>query len=332
MIVKHEYITTDSDGKETQHVDDITQLISRIEWSGSRLQAARRLAFDVVQDYRDPNLPNHPLDNGDTVYGYDEDGTLRFHGHIFHLERDVQASKVSVTAYDNLFILNKSKTTRKFTDMTPESITESVCNELGIETGKILATGTPVSFIAVRKSGYQIILMAYTEAAKQTKKKYALLMNGSKLDVVEKGTLIEDYEANGYTNVLNERFAESIENMVNQVVITDAEGNATGYQSEDDQIKKYGLIQDVYKTNPKANAQQEIESLLKGPDRTGTLDMLGDYRVVAPYSIAVQEQYFKGQFWIKSDSHIFENGMHTMKLELEFENIMTKEEAGANGG
>ena len=56
-------------------------------------------------------------------------------------------------------------------------------------------------------------------------------MNGSKLDVVEKGTLIEDYEANGYTNVLNERFAESIENMVNQVVITDAEGNATGYQS-----------------------------------------------------------------------------------------------------
>ena len=174
--------------------------------------------------------------------------------------------------------------------------------------------------------------MAYTEAAKQTKKKYALLMNGSKLDVVEKGTLIEDFEANGYTNVLNERFAESIENMVNQVVITDAEGNATGYQSKDDQIKKYGLIQDVYKTNPKANAQQEIESLLKGPDRTGTLDMLGDYRVVAPYSIAVQEQYFKGQFWIKSDSHIFENGMHTMKLELEFENIMTKEEAGANGG
>ena len=59
MIVKHEYITTDSDGKKTQHVDDITQLISRIEWSGSRLQAARRLAFDVVQDYRDPNLPNH---------------------------------------------------------------------------------------------------------------------------------------------------------------------------------------------------------------------------------------------------------------------------------
>ena len=30
MIVKHEYITTDSDGKKTQHVDDITQLISRI--------------------------------------------------------------------------------------------------------------------------------------------------------------------------------------------------------------------------------------------------------------------------------------------------------------
>lgn len=328
MIIRHEYKSKDENGNETSHNDDITRLIESCDWSGSRLQAARKLVFSMVQDFRDPNLPNHFIDNGDTIYGYDEEGNLRFQGNVFRIERDVQDSKVTITAFDNLFILNKSKTTRKFTDVPPEDITASVCSELGVKTGNILATGTAVSFIAVRKSGYQIILMAYTEASKQTKKKYALLMEGDKLDVVEKGTLIEDYEINGYTNSLNERYTETIENMVNQVMITDAQGNVTGYQSKDDQIQKYGMIQDVYKTNPKANVQQEVESMLKGPERTGILDVLGDYRVTAPYSVAVQDQYFKGQFWIKSDSHHFEDGVHTMKLELEFENIMTEEKTG----
>ena len=31
------------------------------------------------------------------------------------------------------------------------------------------------------------------------------------------------------------------------------------------------------------------------------------------------------RIWIKSDTHKFENGQHTMKLEIEFENLMTKE-------
>lgn len=305
--------------------EDVTRLVNRIEWSGSRLQAARCLTFDMVQDGRDTNLPNHPIDNGETVYGYDEENNLVFQGNVFRVEKDVQASKVSIRAYDNLYILSKSKTTRKFDEMKAEDITKAVCAELGIKTGEIIATGVPVSFIANRKSGYQIILMAYTEAAKKTKKKYAPIMNGDKLDVIEKGTLIKDYEANGYNNVLNGRYSESIEEMVNKVMVTDQNGNVTGYQSKDDEIKKYSMIQDVYKSSPNANAQQEVEALFKGPDRAGVVECLGDYRVKAPYSIQVQEQLFKGQFWIKSDTHTFEGGIHTMKLELEFENLMTEE-------
>lgn len=311
--------------------EDITRLVKRIEWSGSRLQAARSLSFEMVQDQRDTNLPNHPIDNGETVYGYDEEKNLVFQGNVFRVEKDVQASKVSIRAFDNLYILSKSKTTRKFVDMRAEDIARSICSEMGIKPGNIIATGEPLSFIATRKSGYQIILIAYTEAAKKTKKKYAMVMDGDKLDVIEKGTLIKDYEANGYNNVLNGKYSESIEDMVNKVMVTDQNGNVTGYQSKDDQIKKYSMIQDVYKSSPKANAQQEIEALFKGPDRAGVIECLGDYRVKAPYSIQVQEQLFKGQFWIKSDSHIFEGGMHTMKLELEFENLMTKEEGGSDG-
>lgn len=321
MIIKHR-------GK------DITQLVHKVTWSGSRTAVARKLVFQYVQDVRDPNLPVYPIDNGETVHGYDEDGNEVFIGNVYDIEKDVKSSLVTVTAFDHLFILAKSRTTKKFVNMTPEDITTAVCKELGVAVGELAQTRTPVSFIATRKTGYQIIMMAYTEAAKKLNKdkeekdkvRYHPVMNGSKLDIITKGTLIEGYEANGLTNLLDSRYKESIEQMVNQILITDEQGNQTGYYKDDDLIKKYSMIQDVYKSDPKKDTQAEVKALIKKPERSAALDCLGDYRVKAPYSIKVKELLLQpGQFWIKSDVHTFENGTHMMKLELEFENIANEE-------
>ena len=43
------------------------------------------------------------------------------------------------------------------------------------------------------------------------------------------------------------------------------------------------------------------------------------------YSITVKDSLFKGQFWVKADTHTFVDGKHEMKLELEFENLMNEE-------
>ena len=40
----------------------------------------------------------------------------------------------------------------------------------------------------------------------------------------------------------------------------------------------------------------------------------------------MRDSLFKGQFWVKADTHTFVDGKHEMKLELEFENIMNEEE------
>ncbi len=60
---------------------------------------------------------------------------------------------------------------------------------------------------------------------------------------------------------------------------------------------------------------------------TGVIDCLGDYDALSSYSVEIKDviTQLSGQFWIKSDTHKFENGQHTMKLEIEFENLMTKE-------
>ena len=55
--------------------------------------------------------------------------------------------------------------------------------------------------------------------------------------------------------------------------------------------------------------QVKNESSLKGT---------GNIQCIAGYCITVQEEQLKGKFFIKSDTHDFENGKHTMSLTLEY--------------
>ena len=160
-------------------------------------------------------------------------------------------------------------------------------------------------------------------------------MNGDKLDVIEKGELIKDketgenYIADSAVNMTDSVYKESIEKLINQILVVDDKGNTVSIQKDEDSIKKYSMFQDVYKTDPNKDTQTEIKDILEKNkiDRGGYITVLGDYRVKSSYSIVVKDSLFKGQFWIKSDTHTFIDGKHEMKLELEFENIMNEEKA-----
>ena len=219
MIIKHIGTKTVKDNKtgEEKKVpveNDISHLVNNSTWSGSRIQAARKLEFVYTQEPRDTNWPVYVLGIGETVKAYSEDGELQFVGNIYSTERKTSASTITVVCYDNMFILSKSKTTRKFTNMTAEDITKAVCKEMGIKVGNLAETGEKITFIANNKSGYQIILMAYTEAAKKTGKKYQSMMEGDELDVIEKGSVIEGLVIDQYRNITDSSYKESIENMI----------------------------------------------------------------------------------------------------------------------
>lgn len=345
---------------------DVTELVMACTWSGSRTTVARTLDFTIVQDDRDTSIPMIEVDTGMTVYGYKEadtetqTGTLFaqteaqansdkqkeaqpvFVGNIYKIERDRAKGTLHIVAHDHAFVLAHSKTTRKFTSITPEEITKQICAELGVLPGDIVETGTPVSFIANRKTGYQIIMGAYNEAAKIIKQKagkdengkdkedpkYQLLMDGAKLNVIKKGEIIKDFVLDAAANMTESTYAESIENIINQVMIVDKEGNRQSYVKDDDDIKKHSMFQDVYKEDPNKDTQTEAKALLKKPERMGTVVALGDYRVVSSYSVEVRDSLQNSQsaqFWVKSDTHTFRDGEHEMKLVLEYENMMEDE-------
>lgn len=301
---------------------DVTRLTRDVTWSGDRTQAARKLEFTLLQDDRDPRLPVVEVDNGFTVKGFTEDDKLIFQGNIYELERDRADASVKITAYDNLFVLNRSKTTKKFTDALPEEIAAQICNEMGVLTGEIAQTGTPVSFIANSKTGYQIILGAYMEAHRKNEKIYGLVMNGDKLDVVEKGTMIE-FALDARANMTESVYRESITELINRVLIVDDKGNTLDTIDESESQQKYSRFQAIYKQQKDKDTQQGAKDLLTKPKREGTVTALGDYSALTGYSLKIKDTLFTGQFWIKADHHTFKNAFHEMKLTLEFENIMT---------
>jgi len=314
------------DGKDDQEITHL--LANSYTWSGSRLQVARQLSFSYVQDDRDKLVPNIPIENGYTIYGYNEEDMENpiFVGNVYEVEKDRQSSRVSILARDHLFVLSRSQTTRKYEDALPEDIAAGLCGEMGVQTGNIIKTGTPVSFIANSKTGYQIIMQAYAEASKKTGKKYHPMMNGAKMDVIEKGTLVKDFVADAQRNMTESKYKETISEIINQVAIVDEEGNPVDTIKDDEEIQKHSMFQATYKVDPNKDTQTEAKKLMKKPDRSGTITVLGDYRVISSYSIEIRDSLFRGQFWVKSDTHTFIDGKHEMRLELEFENLMDGED------
>ena len=103
----------------TENPVDISNLIKSVRWSGDKTQCARKLEFTFVCDDRDENIPNVEVASGNVIYGADDDGELVFIGKVYQIERDRKQSEVTIIAYDNAFVINKSKTTRKFSDALP---------------------------------------------------------------------------------------------------------------------------------------------------------------------------------------------------------------------
>jgi hypothetical protein len=91
-----------------------------------------------------------------------------------------------------------------------------------------------------------------------------------------------------------------------------------------DWVKQYGSFQKVYRREDGIDAQDVAKNMLKGMERKGTVQAIGDITCITGYSVAIRDEYtgMWGIFQIDSDTHTWENGVHKMTLELNFDEIM----------
>lgn len=302
---------------------DITNYASTISWRGGKTEVARRLEIGTLNSVLDKFTTNLYINNGSLLKLIDNDKVL-FEGFVFFNDKSSKASAVYVTAYDRLIYLLKSKEVYNFKNKTADDITKLICNQFKIPIGSIAKTGVTQSFIANRKSLYDIIMQAYTGASSVTGKKYMLRMLDGKLNVVEVGAVTSTFLLSDESNIIDSGYSESIENMVNRVKIYDDKQNYVGVVENTEWIKKYGVLQGVYNKEKDKNAQIEAKALLEGIRTDITVEALGNIEYVTGNGVHVKDiaTGLTGLFYIESDNHTWQNGQHIVRLILKFEKFM----------
>lgn len=301
---------------------------ARLEWTGTDTQASRQLVFTIPVNPYDKDFKNAGIKLADLIHLYDGKALL-FVGVVTSREKTASIGTASYTAKDFMHYLLRSRTSKKFKNISPEKITQKVCREIGIPCGNLEKTGTNIpKLIFDDQCIYDIIVKAYRKVSATTKKKYMPVMDGKKLTVVIKGqdskvTLDQEKD------ITDARYSDTTDNMVNLVRIYNESKKQIGKVEKGSYTKKYGVYQEAYTKEKGVDAKKEAQSMMVGITKEASVEALGDLRAVSGKSIVIYDKAtgLSGKFYITSDTHIFENGNHTMQLGLSWRNVM---ESGAD--
>ncbi|MBS9775026.1 MAG: hypothetical protein KGV59_07735 [Tenacibaculum sp.] len=298
---------------------DLTEVVGRITWSGDIRNVARKLEFTIGikdSDYFYSKL-DITIEEGFIVTLKDDDENVMFRGVIIDIKKSVSGALITYSAFDFMFYINNSDISKVFDD-TAESIVEKIASELGAKTGEIAETGINVYMTCLPEKAYNAIMMAYSYVSSKNGKKYIPLMDDDKLTIKELGT-DSGVMLDGDYNIIDVNYTLTLTKLINKVLVIDKTGAVIETIKDDESIKKYGTVQRVCKED-----KFKAKAMLKNTERTTSVSILGDIRALSGYSLLFKEPMsgLVGKFYIESDTHTFENGMHKMDLKLNLENVM----------
>lgn len=317
---------------------DVTEYIISFTWSGDNNEAARKVEFSIAFNNisKDSSFINPKIELGSTVIvkyiesvsNLDSKEITLFKGKIWIQNRDTSSFEKRFTAYDDLIFLAKSKLNKKFKDSTVYDDIKQVANEWGFNV--VLDKGVTLDakgdFIADGMSCTEIFKKALSLQSAKDNKKYSIMALDENNNIIigDNSTKeVANFSLTDKTNIISSSHGESIENLVSLVYISDTNGDTSSDKSVKGEwaFNRFGKVTEIYKPDDKVDTKTAATQLLHSVDIEASLSAIGNIYCVAGKSIEIQEENLKGKFFIKSDSHSFSNGQHTMNLTLDFTQI-----------
>ncbi|MGG2024212.1 hypothetical protein AB1282_00240 [Gottfriedia sp. S16(2024)] len=303
---------------------DITTMVKSVEWSGEIEKPHRELSVSVVNT-ANGRTQLLSFANGKAVKFYN-DGDLLFRGVLFNNEINSQG-ELDITAFDENIYLVKNNDSRIFKNIKASDITKRLCKDFGIPYGSITDTEYVIPKLIIRnKSLYEIIRIALTVTQKQTGKRFIIGNSGGKLTLMKLGAKTSKWIIESGRNLTDAKYSQSIDDTKTQVKVTGGTEKAPIEITvkNDSLTKLYGTMQHVEEMDEKAKRsqiEQRAKSLLKELgviDDQANIEAVGIDEVIASTSIYVKDSMTKiiGGYYVSSDSHKYENGVHTMSLEI----------------
>jgi hypothetical protein len=315
-------------------VTNITGFCKTVQWSGDKSQAARKLEVTLAYSIWDKNQANTQIGVGTFVWMTDEEGNELFRGMVFDREIDSDVEELKFTAFDYLVYFNKSKITYNFNNIASEYAIEKICTDLGIKYNSIPTTNININRFFKQKGAYDALMTIYTDVSFANGKQYIPIMQNEALSIIEKGQLVSNFILKPESNIGQTTYNDSIENMVNKVIVYDEKENYVNTITNDSWIATYGILQDVYNESTKKDNSEETTFLLHGVDRTIKIIALGNAQCITGYAVQTQIFYIdilqNTTLYIDADTHTWEvgTGKYTMELTLNLDNIMDRKEDG----
>lgn len=323
---------------------DLSPYVVSMDWSGSLDQAGRKLNFTIAYTKKDLSWTNANVNLGDDIEltCQNDTGIYKiFAGKIFMQSRNSESYTMEFVAYDHLIYLSKSHINAKFTDITICDCITQICQLVGVSVGDLSCEdlNQKVNFVADDMAGSEAISKALETATAWTGWTYHIYMSIDKdgkqvLNVVRANTIIDSLILTDTKDIMTAAHSASLEDMVNRVAIADKDGNITGYLTMDDNAKKYGMIQNIYRVQDKQDTQTYAKKMLHGVTENSQLTALGNIQCISGYAVMIQEEQIQGKFLIISDSHNISGNVHKMNLTLRYITEPEKKATytgGANG-
>lgn len=295
-------------------------IFETVEWSGSIKTSCRALEATYLKDKAKFEL-------GQEIE-FIVDGKKVFIGKIFKISQNTEEETNTIKAYDNAVMLNKNNFIENFYNIPPSNIAKNILGKLKIEIGELPPDKAKCTFPAIDRTGYEIILMAYKIQAAKDNKIYSIISENNKISVVEQGTLIPNFSLTSSANIRQARYSESIEEMVNKVVLyetAEGESKIIAVKENPEEISKYGVFQRVQEQDKNNEAYLQVNNILKGIQESSDLTVDGNIYLMSGFSVPIKVKTLSKlnlTFLIETDRHIWTSNDYITYITLAFENIM----------
>lgn len=306
---------------------DLSQRLVSATWSGSIKQCCRQLAVSLAVSPADPRLSAPDVPVWAPVQAGEGERQL-FSGKVVYRRRDGEGTALDLRCLDYGLYLTNNQGWYSFR-CTPEQAARQICADFGLTPGKLAATGVTLQRKFTGTALHQILYTMYAKAGEQTGRRYVIRVEGKTVNVEEK-PLDSSIVLAPRVNLRTSSVIEDATGCCNSVAIYSEAGEPLRTLGGRDEVA--GLLQRAVIQRDKGQAEAQAKAILEDGvvEQTVAVEVTGNPALVAGQAVVVRETSARvsGLFWIDADTHTWKGGDYVTKLDLNFRNLMSDENAG----
>ncbi len=305
---------------------DISELVSKISWSGRKGAAPRSVTVTLSDDdgYTHAQIPIACEEGWHCIF-YSQEVEL-FRGLIMDTSQD-NSKKMSFTAYDNAIYLANNDDSFSFQNKTATDIFKHCMARIEATTGTIAETGYVIpELIKPKTKIYDVLLEALSQTYKNTGVRYYISSSKGAISLLRRKESIMKWVLEPGSNLLSYSYGNSIKDIKTRFRLYSKEGNVIAERINDDLESKigiFGAVDELPEKYSSAQIDELIESMITESGyakKSLSIKVLGIDDVIAGKCvyISIPKLNIARSFYVDEDSHDFVGNNHTMTLKLNF--------------